>query len=422
MKRRHFLTLAGAAVAGAIGYRYWPDEGIWNPCLAERLPPELAGHALVRAAWEGIDPREVWDCHVHLIGAGQSDTGTWISPKMESLRHPVEFAQKRFYLNAGCAENAADIDGAYVTRLLSLLENFPPGVRVMLLAFDYHHTEAGERVLDRSSFHTPNEYAARLAQRHPDRFEWIASVHPYRRDCVEALEWAVAHGARAVKWLPPAMGMNPASPLCDRFYEAMTRLRIPLLTHAGEEAAVEGGEAQALGNPLLLRRPLERGVTVIVAHCASLGTNRDLDLGANGPATENFNLFARLLEEPRYIGKLFGDISAMTQVNRLGAPIETLLQRPAWHGRLLNGSDYPLPAVMPLFSMTNMVARGYITDAQAQVLSAIRRYNPLLFDFLLKRTLSFGNNRFSADAFHTRRHFGGKRKRSTRAVGAAAAK
>ena len=55
----------------------------------------------------------------------------------------------------------------------------------------------------------------------------------------------------------------------------MKKYRMILLSHTGEEQAVEAEENQRLGNPLLLRRPLELGIRVIMAHSASLGTCDD---------------------------------------------------------------------------------------------------------------------------------------------------
>ena len=52
-----------------------------------------------------------------------------------------------------------------------------------------------------------------------------------------------------------------------------------------------------------------------------------------------------------------------------------------------------------------MVRRGYITDTSAEVLSAIRRYNPLLFDFVLKRTLRVDGKAFGTAPFQTRGFF-----------------
>jgi predicted TIM-barrel fold metal-dependent hydrolase len=313
--------------------------------------------------------------------------------------------QRRFYLNASCTEREGKVDEDFVTRLLQCLDVFPSGAKVMLLAFDFHYDEQGERQEDMSAFFIPNRYAATLAQRFPDRLEWICSVHPYRPDAIDELNWSARQGARAVKWLPSAMGMDPASPKCDRFYQALVSLNLPLLTHAGEEKAVHGGSLSELNNPLRFRRPLDQGVRVIIAHCASLGEDIDIDRGPNGPRVEGFELFQRLMDEPRYQGRLFGDISAVTQANRTESILTTLIRRVEWHPRLINGSDYPLPGVMPLFSLRRFVNQRFLTDSQAQVLSEIRPYNPLLFDFVLKRSLVSGGQRFTPVVFESRRVF-----------------
>lgn len=405
MKRRHFvLGLAGLGLAGA-GVRYWPEDGFLNPCPGEPLPQALLDHPLVRSAWAGIDPAQLWDCHVHLIGTGDGGSGVWINPDMESLAHPVQWLQRAFYFNGSCTADDGRSDRRFVERLTWLHDQLPAGVKLMLLAFDYFHDETGERQLDTSAFHTPDAYAASIVRQEPDRFEWIASIHPYRPDAVAALRNAAQQGARAIKWLPAAQGMDPASPRCDPFYETASELDIPLLVHAGAEHAVKGGNTEDFGNPLRLRRPLEQRVRVLVAHCASLGHSVDLDAGADGPAVSSFELFARMMREPRYEGLLFGEISAITQINRVGPALETAVERDDWQPRLVNGSDYPLPGVLPLFSLNQMVRRGYVAEPQAQVLSAIRRHNPLLFDFVLKRTIRIGGKGFGPEPFQTRGFF-----------------
>jgi mannonate dehydratase len=406
MKRRTLLKLLGVGGVGvATGAAFWPDEGIFNPCYTEATPAHLLNHELVSAAWRGVQPAQMWDCHCHLIGNGDSDSGIWLHESMQDMLSPLQSIRYQFYLNASCAKHQDSVDRGYIQTMLRLLGDFPVGVKCMLLAFDFHHDEQGRRDLLHSPFSVPDNYAARIAKQYPDRFEWIASIHPYREDCVEALQWAVAHGARAIKWLPPVMGMDPASPLCDRFYAALLKYNIPILTHAGDEHAVHGVDTQAMGNPLLLRRPLEQGVRVIVAHCASQGFNIDIDQGPRAEKVSNFHLFTRLMNEPRYAKNLFGDISAMTQLNRIGEPIEQALLRSDWQPRLLNGSDYPLPGVMPLFSSKELFRRDYITRAEAVVLAELRRHNPLLYDFVAKRTMRIQGKTLSATVFETRRVF-----------------
>lgn len=418
MNRRGFLGATGlaAALATAAAWRYWPEGGFRNPCLA-RLPPHLADHDLVRSAWAGIDPALFWDAHAHLLGTGDSGSGIRLNPQLESVLNPLQYVQRLFYLNAGCVHAAQGrADRSYVERMRNLVDGMRPGTRLLLFAFDANYDEKGQRIDDHTSFYVPNDYAAEVARAHPQYFRWVASIHPYRRDGVEALRRAHANGAVAIKWLPAAQGMNPGSPLCDAFYNVMAELDMPLISHAGEELAVLGGNAQEHGNPLLLRRPLEHGVRVVVAHCASLGAARDLDRGADGPLVENFKLLARLLDDARHAGRLFGDISAVTQWNRAGPVLKVLLSRQDWHGRLLNGSDYPLPGVMPLFSVNHMVELGLLPASYAPVLNEIRQHNPLLFDFVLKRHLSHRGQRFRHDVFHTRPFFETRRRPAVEAV------
>lgn len=405
MQRREFLRLVAGMSAGLGGCRFFPEDGLTQPCIAEPLPESLATHPLMKRIWRGVDPSQMWDMHVHLIGIGDTSSGTWVNPKMDSLWHPIQFTQKKFYWNATCIGDQRPADPAFVKRLQQMLADFPAGVRLMVLAFDYHHDERGTALPKQSAFYTPNSYARDVARAHPNAFEWIASIHPYRADAIDALEQAAAEGARAVKWLPPAMGMDPSSPRCDRFYEHLAKLDLPLLSHAGHELAVQADTAQALGNPLHLRRALDHGVRVIVAHCASLGESVDLDAGKEGPLVSNFELFIRLLREERYAHLLYGEISAMAQLLRSGPELSQLIAARAWHGRLLYGSDYPLPAIMPLFSTRDLRNKGLLNDDEREFLVVLRRHNPLLFDFALKRLLRVGGQGFEADVFHTRRVF-----------------
>ena len=406
MKKRGFL-IGGAAFAGAAAlaaWRFWPEQGFWNPCLA-RLPAALADHELVRAAWEGLEPAQVWDSHAHLIGTGDSGSDVYVNPKMQSPLHPGEYARRLFFLNAGCVHEASgSVDRAYVERMRNLVDGLRPGTKLLLLAFERSYSEDAKPDLERTAFWVPDAYARDMAKAHPRYFEWAASIHPYRADCVEALERAKAEGARAVKWIPSIMGMDPASQRCDRFFAAAARLNVPVISHAGLERAVLGGN-QEYGNPLRLRRALDAGVRIIVAHCASMGQDIDLDKGPNGPLVDSFDLFSRLMELAQYERHLFGDISAMTQVNRAAPSLAKVVEREHWHARLLNGSDYPLPGVMPIFSVDYLVSLGLVQASAAPVLKEIRAHNPLLFDFVLKRQLRSNGKALSKSVFETRGFF-----------------
>ena len=397
----------GTLGLGLSGCQYLPYQGFINPCYKSGLPESLTNHELVKSVWEGIDTNQMWDCHAHLVGTGDGQSGIWINPKMQTLLNPALYARFQFYINGSCAfpEGTESLDSAFVNRLRQLHSEMPSGLRIMLLAFDYHHDSNGKVVKEYSTFYTPNDYAQSLAAKYKGTFEWIASIHPYREDCVDALKEAAKNNARAIKWLPTAMGIDPSSQKCDPFYEALVKYDIPLLTHVGEEHAVMVPEGHGYENPLLFRRALDHGVRVIFAHCATLGESIDLDKGPDALPVANLELFARLLSEKKYESLLFGDISAVTQVNRSRKMIETIITNENWHDRLLYGSDYPLPGVMPVMAPENFVHWGYLKESEAEIISHVRQYNPLLFDIMLKRTIKIKGHKLSPRVFESRRFF-----------------
>ena len=397
LTRRTFLS--AAAALGTSGCAISVSDGLWNACAA-RLPERLRTHPLVTAALRDLDFASVWDAHVHVFGNGDSGSNLWFNPALERLWPIQGYLQRLFYLNASCAHEApGNVDQSVVDRLLNQCEAMPTGFRALLLAFDWARDDAGRPDRERSTFYVPDHYCEALASLYQKHFVWAASIHPYDPTALDRLDTAAAKGARAVKWLPSAQNIDPSSPRCDRFYARLAALRLPLVTHAGDERAVRGF-GEALGNPLRLRRPLDAGVRVVVAHCASLGSGLDLD----GSMRPNFDLFARLMDDPRYQRNLAGDISAVLQGNRVEVAA-TLLARRDWHARLVNGSDYPLPGVLPIVSVPLLAERRLLDHAAVAPLKELRDHNVLLFDFVLKRSLANNGAAFARTVFETRPFF-----------------
>ena len=354
---------------------------------------------LVKRAFDDIDSSKLIDHHVHIAGLGVGGTNTFVNPKMLTWRHPFHRLKLKVYMSSAGVADEDKADPQAIARLTRLVASIKDHGKHRLLAFDKHYRHDGSVNLEKTEFYVPNEYVFELAERYSELFVPNISVNPYRPDAIAELEKWARRGARIVKWLPNAMGINPSDSQCDPFYEKMKELDLILLSHGGEEKAVEAEEDQKLGNPLLLRRVLDHGVKVIVAHCAGLGCNEDLD-SKDRKIVDNFDLFLRLMDEKRYEGLVFGELSAMTQFNRSGK-LRMLLAREDLHERLVNGSDYPLPAVNLLIRTRPLVKQGYISTDEAGLLKEIYDYNPLLFDFVLKRTLRLPgtSKRFPASVF-----------------------
>jgi len=382
LTRRALLGTAAVGATSIAALRLALPRVLAHPGVGA-LSPEHA--AFVARCFEGLQRERLWDTHVHVVGLGVGGTGCSVSPEMQSHRHPLKRLQYEIYLAASGVTDEGDADRQYLERLLALHRDANPTGKLVSLAFDLRVDEAGREESEPSSFHTPNEYILSLAEQYEEIVP-CASVHPYREDAVERLDACLARGARAVKWLPNAMAIDPASELCDAFYERLAQAGVPLISHAGKELAVDGEGLQELGNPLRLRRALDAGVRVIVAHCASLGTSLDLD--AKKPVQRSaYELFKRVALAPEYDGRVFGDISALNFTNRSEEPLRDVLGSEALLARMVNGSDYPLPAIDPVVSTWKLVRNGFLSEPDRESCNAVFEANPLLFDFVLKRCL-----------------------------------
>lgn len=298
-------------------------------------------------------------------------------------------------------EHAADED--YMSQLM----RYAFGKHV-LLAFDQHYSYEGTVVSEHSIAYTPNQYVDKICSQVPEgRFVRSCSIHPYRADALDELRKMHAAGARLIKWLPPAMNIDPMNERCIPFYELCRELGMVILSHGGEERAVDSTQDnQELGNPLRLRLPLKHGVKIIVAHCASLGSALDLDMEEPRTKKECFDLWVRLMEEPQWVGLLYADISAITFINRIPY-LKRLLTMPKLFPRLVHGSDYPL-VCLPVLNLTlPLVVLGLITTEQRSLLNDIFKWNPLVFDFVLKRTVRGPNGeKFPPEMFSRRPELG----------------
>ncbi|GAB3528424.1 amidohydrolase family protein [Pontibacter brevis] len=348
----------------------------------------LGGEAkeLIQKAYEGVPDGIIFDYHAHMLGFGTSGSGIWVNPEMDSFLHPEDKTKLHVYISASGIEDREKADEQYLQRFLNLIGDLPYPSKTFVLALDKSYNTDGTENLNNTKAYVPNEYVMQVCQQNPRVFSPCISVHPYRKDALEELEKWANRGVRMVKWIPNEMAIDASSRACESFFEKMVELDMVLLTHTGDEDALKVVGLQHLGNPLLFIKPLDMGVKIIMAHCAGLGTNQAFDR-EDKPMEKNYKLFLRLMEEPRYVGQLWGDISGLVQINRSGEPLKAILERQDIHHRLINGTDYPLPAINSVVSTKALAQMGYLEQEHVAPLNEIYSRNPLLFDFVLKRTL-----------------------------------
>ena len=398
---RFILILSLLCIETGCGYLYRKIGGdfVGEPEEMEAALTPLA-KSLIDKAFAGLDPNRLVDVHLHLIGNGKTGSGVEVNPTWMSLWHPLRRARTYVYMSASGVSDPEQADRLYVERLVRLTNAFPAGTRFFLYAMDRHYLPNGEIDPVATTYYVPNDYLWTVYQRHPKLFVPVPSIHPYRKDALEELERWAGRGCRFLKWLPNSHGMDPLDPKLIPFYKRMKELRVTLLTHTGDEQAIDADNHQHLGNPLRLRLPLEHGVKVVALHCATHGEHKDLD-DPEAPGLPSFELLLRIMDNPKYKGLLFGGLAATTFYHHVGDPLDAMLARDDLHERFINGSDYPVPGVNVVTQPSGLADLGYISEEEADALNEIYGYNPLLFDFVVKRTVRHPKTgqRFRDEAF-----------------------
>lgn len=331
------------------------------------LTPLLLGAKKPFRPPEPLPDRPFTDLHCHTAGLGAGNSGCFVSAKMRAS-YKLRFYLKGFGVTE--AEILREGDALVLRRLSERLAGSRHVGQAVVLALDGAVDERGELDRARTEVYVPNEFLAAEIPKHPNLL-WGASVNPHRPDALARLDWAKAHGAVLVKWLPSIQHIDPADERLIPFYRKLAELKLPLLTHTGNERAFTGAHDE-FGDPERLRLPLREGVTVIAAHAATTG---------KFAGERSFDRLARMMaDHPR----LYADVSSLTQLNKRHY-LRELLRRPEFQQRLLYGTDYPLVEIRALVSPWYFPRE--LTLRQRFALSRIR--NPWDRDVALKQALGF---------------------------------
>lgn len=341
--RRRIIALFGLHVAGAAAYAFL-FAAPYRP--VEPLPPGII------------------DMHVHIAGLGGGGSGCFVSEKLGGNWRFNTYLRSYGVSRRELLEKG---DHFLVDRVSGTLAKSKLVEKAVILALD--GVVGGDGALDvkNTELYVPNEFAAEAVARHANLL-FGASVNPYRKDALRRLDRAKKNGAVLVKWIPAIMNIDPADPGLVPFYKKLVELKLPLLTHAGNERSFSSSRDE-FGDPEKLRLPLSLGVTVIAAHIASTGEYQGE--GSTGR-------LARLMRE---YPNLYSDISSITNLNKLSY-LKKALTTPEFSGRLIYGSDFPLintALVSPWYYCLRLTPR--------RLAAILRTKNPWDRDVLIKQGL-----------------------------------
>ncbi|MCP4041041.1 MAG: amidohydrolase family protein [Gammaproteobacteria bacterium] len=271
-----------------------------------------------------LPDRKIVDLHAHTAGIGAGGSGCFLSPE---LRNSFKFG---IYLKAfAVTEEELEVNGDAIVfkRISNRLSSSKHVEAAIVLAMDGVVDSTGELSRSETQVYVPNDFVRQETEKYPNLF-FGASINPYRKDAVQQLERVVRQDAKLIKWIPSIQLIDPSDQNIIPFYEKLRELGLPLLIHTGQERSFVTARDE-YADPVRLRLPLSLGVTVIAAHVATTGE------------TDDEEHFDRLLPMFAEYSNLYGDISSITQLNKLKY-MDIILKNRDIHGQLLYGSDMPL--------------------------------------------------------------------------------
>ena len=264
------------------------------------------------------------DAHCHVAVLPTKTNGCLMSERMRT-----SFVARSVARAHGLPlDDAETANRMYLEEMSAKLEASKSVARAVLLAMDGVYGPDGRLDEVRTEFLISNDFMLGVAKGNA-RFLAGVSVNPNRRDALDELGRCAAAGAVLVKLLPNAQVFDPADPKHRPFWRECAKLKLPVLSHIGFEFSLIGQD-QSVGNPERLIPALEEGATVIAAH----GCSRGLVLGEPH--------FKTMLDMVRRFPRFFVDSSALTLPNRFGMLLK-LRGASELHGRIIFGTDYPLP-------------------------------------------------------------------------------
>jgi uncharacterized protein len=200
-----------------------------------------------------IPAAPVIDIHCHGAGIGAGGSGCRIAPR---LRHSWKFRRylKAFEVTVEALETGGDM--LVLSRMARRLAESRFVDKAVVFALDGVIDSRGVLDEHRTELYIPDQFIARACRQHPNLL-FGASIHPRRSDALERLDRAVENGAVLVKWLPSIQNIDPAQPDLVPFYRRLAELKLPLLSHTGEEGSFTRADDH-LADPERLALPWSR--------------------------------------------------------------------------------------------------------------------------------------------------------------------
>lgn len=266
------------------------------------------------------------DIHIHLAISGCQCHNGWLHP-MFQRRYTMAMLKKLYRITD--KDLKTDFDTTWPKKISDMVKssNLDYGV---ILGFDGVVDSSGHINKNESQLIVPHDWVFHCARIYPNLLPG-PSINPHRKDALDILDECIDKKAVLIKWLPSAQKIDASNKNLRKFYQKVADSRIPLLFHVGTEGTFKSFKPH-LNGVQYLRYPLDEGVKVICAHS-----------GVEPLWSTKPDISQTLISMLHQYSNLWVDNSGLCNFTRFHH-VPRLAKNTLLTGRMLHGSDWPIPA------------------------------------------------------------------------------
>jgi predicted TIM-barrel fold metal-dependent hydrolase len=271
----------------------------------------------------------------------------------------------------------ADPYGAYVASMANSILESAYLDKACIFGVDSRLDEGGREIHRDKTVCAMTEDVLSVAQRYPDQFIPFLSVNPRRENALDLLDEYAERGCLGAKFLQNYWAVDLNDPQFIPYYEKLVAHGLPLIIHVGSEYTIESdGRYEGVD---MVDLPLECGVTVIAAHMGLGRVNHKLRPWRNLSRNPRYfdKDYFQLLDRLERNENLYADISAILAPLRARA-LRHLAEERAVHGKILFGSDFPVPYTIRINSYDLPLSKR---KAISRIGNPFDRYITALFEY-----------------------------------------
>src|SRR4030042_363012 len=198
-----------ARIPSSLARRTASERASAGMMLSEVISPSgMSSRSAASIIWSNSRAAmaKVIDIHVHFGAPGKNGApirGCYWSEKFETS--PAYWAMR---VITGSILGAVDFDRVK-NRIFKTIDSSKKVDQCVLLALDQVYNEQGQNnITEWTNLYVDNSAIVELANSNP-RVLFGASVHPYRPNWPDALDYCLAHKAVLCKWLPSSLCIDP---------------------------------------------------------------------------------------------------------------------------------------------------------------------------------------------------------------------